>query len=67
MFDFIHSEQEEGWWLDASAIIIYTNPFFMQQEQGLIISLLKAIEDVKRARYSNTINLIIGIRNNKGH
>ena len=49
MFNFIHLEQKEGWRPDRSAIVIYTNPFFIQQEQGLIISLLKAMEDVNRA------------------
>ena len=67
MFNLVHLKQEKGWQLDKSAIIIYTNPFFIQQEQGLIILPLKVIEDVSRAWYLNAINLIAGIRNNKGH
>ena len=51
MLDLVHLEQEEGWQLESSVIVIYTNPFFKQQEQGLIISPLKVIEDVNRARY----------------
>ena len=48
MFNLVHLEQEKGWQLKGSAIIIYTNPFFVQQEQGLIISLLKVIKDVRK-------------------
>ena len=67
MFNLVHLKQEKGWQLDKSAIIIYTNPFFIQQEQGLIISPLKIMEDVRRARYLKTINLTASIRNNKSY
>ena len=32
MFNFIYLEQEEGWQLDKAVIIIYINPFNIQQE-----------------------------------
>ena len=67
MFDLVHLEQEKGWQPEGSAITIYTNPFFAQQEQGLIISPLKAIEDAKRVQHLNAVNLTAGIRNKKGY
>ena len=67
MFNFIHLEQEKGWRLDKSVIIIYTNPFFTQQEQGLIISPLKIMENISKVRRLDIKDLIAGIRNNKSH
>ena len=32
VFNLVHLKQKEDWQLDGSAIIIYTNPFFIQQE-----------------------------------
>ena len=60
-------EQEEGWQLKGFTIIIHTSPFFTQQEQGLIISPLRAIEDVSSTQYLNTEDLIRGIKNNKSY
>ena len=28
VFDLVHLKQKEGWQLEGSVIIIYTNPFF---------------------------------------
>ena len=67
MFNFIYLEQEVGQQPDRSAIIIYTNPFFAQQEQGLIISPLKVMEDISKIQHLKAKNLIVGIRDNKGH
>ena len=67
MFDFIYLKQEEGWQPDRSVNITHTNPFFIQQEQGLIISPLRAMEDVSKVQHLNTNNLTAGIRNKKSH
>ena len=49
------------------AIIIYTSPFFTQQEQGLIISPLRVMENVSSTQHSKTEDLIKGIRDNKSY
>ena len=30
IFDLVHSEQKEGWWLNKAVIIIYANFFLVQ-------------------------------------
>ena len=67
MFNLVHLKQKEGWWLEDSVIIIHTNLFFMQQKQGLIISPLRAMEDISNAQYLKAEDLIGGIKNNKSH
>jgi hypothetical protein len=67
VFDLVHSEQEEGWRPEGSAIATHTNPFFAQREQGLIISPSRAMEDARRARRSDAVDLTAGIRNEGGH
>ena len=63
----VHLKQKKGWRLDKSIIIIYTNPFFTQQEQGLIISPLKVMEDVNSTRHLEVEDLIKSIKNNKSY
>ena len=48
MSNLVHLEQEEGWQLKGSIITTYTNPLFIQQKQGLIISPLRVMEDIRR-------------------
>ena len=67
MFNLVYLEQKEGWQLEGSVIAIYTNPFFIQWEQGLIISLLKVMEDVSKVQHLEVEDLIGGIKNNKSY
>ena len=46
MFAFMHSVYNKSWWLVGKKIIIYTNPFSLQWEQGDIISLDNSINDI---------------------
>ena len=50
MLDLVHSKQEEGWQPDRVTIVIYTNPFSKQREQGPIIILVKSINITVWAR-----------------
>ena len=47
--------------------MIYTNPFFAQQEQGLIIMPFGEIKEISRAQRLNTKDLTGGIKNKKGY
>ena len=49
MFDFIHSEQEEGWRLEGAAIATQTNFFLAQREYIGMISLSKRITAIIQA------------------
>ena len=44
----VYFKYKEGWQLKGDIIVIYTSPFFAQREQGLIISLLREIDTVRR-------------------
>ena len=50
IFDLVHSKQEEGQRLNRVIIIIYTNPFSEQREQGPIIMPVKRINAIVQAR-----------------
>ena len=63
----IYLEQEEGWRLKKAIIATQTNPFFAQQEQGLIISPSKEIDVASSTRRIDAKDLIGGIRNKEGH
>ena len=67
MFNLVYLKQEKGWQLNRFIIITHTNPFFTQQEQRLIISPSKIMEDINRVQYLNTKDLIAGIKNNKSY
>ena len=58
MLALVHLEQEEGWRLQ-------TNPFFIQQEQGLIISPSREIDVANNTQHTDAKDLIKGIRNKK--
>jgi hypothetical protein len=46
VFTLVYLEQEEDWYLKGDISAIYTNPFLIQREQGLIISLFREIKIV---------------------
>jgi hypothetical protein len=63
MFAKVHLKQEEGWCLDKNAITIHNSFFSAHQEQEVIISPNKIMDDTSRAQYSKAVNLMGGIRN----
>jgi hypothetical protein len=63
MFTKVYLKQEESWCLNKDVIAIYNSFFSVQQEQEIIISPSKIIDNISRAQRSNTVNLIGGIRN----
>ena len=63
----VHLKQEEGWQLERAVIAIYTNPFFIQQEQRFIISLFREIDVANSIQYIDTEDLIRGIKNKEGY
>ena len=67
MFTLVHLKQEVGWQLKKAVIIIYTNPFFIQQEQRLIILLSSKINTASSTQQADAEDLIKGIRNKKNH
>jgi hypothetical protein len=44
VFILIYFKQEESWYLKGDISAIYTNPFFIQWEHGLMISPFREIE-----------------------
>ena len=63
----VHLKQEEGWQLDKATIIIHTNFFFKQWEQGLITLLFKEIDVISKAQQTDAKDLVEGIRNKKDY
>ena len=67
MFNLVYLAQEEGWRLDEAIIIIYTNFFSTQREYVSITLLSKRITAATRARRSDAVDLIGGIKNKEGY
>ena len=67
MLALIHSKQKEGWQPKKAIITTQTNPFFAQQEQGLIISPSREIDTASSAQHIDAKDLIRGIRNKEGY
>jgi hypothetical protein len=63
IFNLVHLKQKEGYWLKGAVIIIYINPFIVQQEQVSIILLNKRINVIIWVWRSDAENLIRDIRN----
>ena len=47
IFNFVHSEQEEGWRLEGAAIVMQTSPFSAQQEHEGIITPSDRINNIE--------------------
>ena len=63
MFTKVHLKQEEGQHLNRDIITIYNSFFSVQQEQEVMISLNKIIDNISKAQHLNTVDLIKDIRN----
>ena len=70
IFDLVYLEQEEGWWLDKIAIVMYTNFFLVQWEYVGIILLSERITVTSLEWCEECLSakdLMEGIRNEKGY